>query len=94
MHLIQFSYQVNEAEQEAFREIMEDAVPFFEDRGFPFVLFQDTQDKTKFLQVCQSEESVDVLVELIQNDEEMRKHFESIRDLTSNIHIAYYQQLL
>ena len=89
MHLVTFTFDVHEEDQQAFIENMESMKPFWKDQGIEFTLYRDRTQNTRFLQMLRTKRSVDEISQLIQEDDQARAVFENIRSVAGRVVVSF-----
>ena len=93
MNLITLSFEVAEAEQKQFISDINTVTSFWKDQGFIVTLYRDIGNRKRFLQMFQTDKTVDQMVELLQNEASAKKAFDRIKNLGSRVIVTAMEQV-
>ncbi len=94
MHLILFSFDLEQEDQCGFIKVVEKLQDCWEEQGFTVSLFCDMNHKNRFLQTILTDKTIDELSHLIQNNPDIQAMFDRIRDSESHVVVSCMEQIL
>ncbi|NQT25643.1 hypothetical protein HQ585_09830 [candidate division KSB1 bacterium] len=94
MHLVTFTFDVHQEDQQDFIQKLDSLKSFWQDQGIEFSLYRDQTQKTRFLQLLRTDQLVDEISRLIKTDEQAKAVFESIRAVAARVSISFLDRVV
>ncbi len=94
MHLILFSFDLQQKDQQRFIRDVEKMQDYWKEQGFIVSLFWDMNRKNRFLQTILTDKTIDELSQLIQSHPDMQALFDQLRDSESRVVVSCMEQIL
>lgn len=94
MHLVTFTFDVHQEDQNTFIQKVNELKSFWKDQGIEFSLFRDQTQKTRFLQLLGTDRSIDEITQLIQTNSQAKAVFESIRSVANHVTVSFLDRIV